>query len=59
MMMKRACAVMILFGLSTLTPAIVAVAAPAAPLQQGSKAANNGGERHPRIRAAIKELQEA
>lgn len=58
-MMKKLCVVMLLFSLTTLTPVIVAAGPPPVGPVQAGKRANEGGERHPHIRAAIKELQEA
>jgi len=56
MKMKSVCAVMLLFGLSTLIPAIPGtVTASAHPLEQANIEANNGGQHHPHIRAAIHE----
>jgi hypothetical protein len=56
-MLKKLCAFALLLTLVTFTPIISAAAPPPTPAMD--KDDKKGGERHPHIRAAIRELKEA
>jgi hypothetical protein len=57
-MLKRLLVAMLIFGMLTITPALVSARPGPAPTQAG-KAGKKGGERHPKIRQAIRALQAA
>ena len=57
-MLKKLCALALLISLVTFTP-VISMAAPTPTPAQDKDDQHKGGERHPHIRAAIHELEEA